>query len=164
MIDFILDVDDTLLKTTLTLDTFSDNVREGVHPLNGRWSDIDSVMWYYDNTPMLIDVYSGVVSLLKSLEGKNVVVCSAARVSPYGRCNRLRSLQHLNVSIKFFETDHAKIEYINTIASESTTILDDKLSVLNAIKVGRKVLANPDVNGSDAISIEDFVRGMNEQA
>ena len=162
MIDFILDVDDTLLKTTLTLDTFSDDIREGVHPLNGRWTDIDSVMWHYDNTPMLIDVYAGVVSLLMFLEGKNVVVCSAARVSPYGRCNRLRSLQHLNVPIKFFETDHAKIEYINTIVSESTTILDDKLSVLNAIKVGRKVLVNPDVNGSGAISIEDFVRSMNE--
>jgi len=146
-----IDVDDTLIQTTLTLDRFSKfPIKEGVHPINGRWNDLEDIVLHY-NDYLEVPLYDGVKKLL-SLINKKVI--SAAPDISVSRENRTRSLLGLSY-IDFFDNDEEKIDYLKKTITENDLIIDDKEKVLYNMKCDT-LLVNNDLN-KEGVSIKELV-------
>lgn len=153
--NIFIDVDDTLIKTTLTLDSFSKYpVLFSKHPLDGRWQDFEDVVINYDNA-LLVPLYEGVNELFELLKDNNVTIISAAPKSGESRNNRINSLGKYGSLIKFFDNDTTKRKYLERHVTKKDLIIDDKESILYNMKCDT-LLINSDVN-SNGISILNLV-------
>lgn len=152
-----IDIDDTLIKTTLTLDQFSKYPKAPVHPLNGRWKDFDDVIIHLNNT-LAIPLYEGVLELFFLLKNQDFRIISAAPNIESSRVNKINALKELNLNseILFFDSDVDKLKFLKENALElNDLVIDDKLSILNELQCST-LLVNKDLN-NNALSIEDLV-------
>jgi hypothetical protein len=147
-----LDVDDTLIKTTLTLDQYSKHPIIPVHPSQGRWEDFIDVIQYYDQ-PIKIPLYEGVEELFDLLKSQQVKVISAAPDINYSRQNRVNAIGHLT-DIQFFDSDLDKIEFLKSTVDRDDLVVDDKYLVLNDITC-YTILINKELNNT--MSIQELV-------
>lgn len=152
-----IDIDDTLIKTTKTLDQFSKYPLTPVHPLNGRWKDFDDVIIHLNDT-LYIPLYEGVLELFFLLKNRNFRIVSASPDIKFSRVNKINALKELNLNseILFFESDDDKIIFLKEHASElNDLVIDDKQCILDQLSCST-LLVNKDLN-NNALSIEDLV-------
>lgn len=164
-----IDVDDTLLQTSRTLDKFSKYKVTYCHSaFQGRWFDAQAVLDNLDNL-MYIPQYEDAARFVMFLHDNDVSfeIISAARDQADGRANRTNNIADIlaacGKTIRFFDSDESKLAYLNEHVTPNTLTIDDKESILMKIS-GVRLLVNKDVN-SDALTfteILDMIKGLDE--
>jgi len=139
-----VDVDDTLIQTTLTMDAFSQHPIKSCHPAKGRWQDIDFVMEHY-NWPIDVPLYAGAAEFVNRFR-KQIQVVSAAPDIGVSRANRQHAVDPLGVSIKFFDDDASKLKFLKTHVKSGDYVIDDKESIISGLDTGVCILVNTDLN------------------
>jgi hypothetical protein len=161
-----IDVDDTLIKTSRTLDQFSKyTVKQKTSAFKGRWFDPEDVLNHLDNE-MYIPQYEDAARFIMYLHDNDISfeIISAARDQGAGRANRTNNIQDIltacGKSVHFFDDDESKLAYLNQHVTADTLTIDDKPSILTKIS-GVRILVNPDVN-SDALTFTEILGEINE--
>jgi len=160
-----IDIDDTLIQTTLTLDKCSKfPVDTTKHPHHGRWLDFSDVVENYNN-PIDVPMYAGAEELLAMLwahpaiggAGNNFIIISAAPDIGHGRQNRINALGkwYDKIGVTFFASDAEKIVFLNRFAMKRDVIIDDKEIILRN-RACDTVLANADIN-TQGCDLRDLV-------
>lgn len=156
--EIFIDVDDTLIQTTLTMDQFSNHVNYGVSARDGRWGDnIDEVMSNYDNV-LVVEPYPLSSDLINTLQVMKVYIniFSSAPDIGFGRKNRENAVNKVcDLPITFFNNDDDKHLKLKQLTHENSLTIDDKPHILVGLQ-GQTILMNPDINPG-GMSISELI-------
>lgn len=149
-----IDVDDTLIKTTKTLDKYANKVYTKYKEIDKRWDNHEKIIEIL-NFPLVIEPYEGTKELVSTLENmsSHLIICSACPEIKYSRQNRRNAVKKItDIPILFFDSDNDKKRFLENNTDYESITIDDKKHILKNLK-GTTVLINPELNPDADCSI-----------
>lgn len=145
-----VDLDDTLIQTTLTLDKLSNApVSHDTHPSAGRWADTHRV---YEKSLGIIDIplYAGADLLLNMLlmsKPHHTVIVANVEDKGQNWNNRINALGIWNdhFHMVFLGSSATKIDFLRRYAMRGDVIVTSDLIAVKGQICGT-LLVNPDIN------------------